>query len=172
MMNVGWVPTVPGFVPSGTVDAIDRAHLLNLYGGNAFDSPIAVVPTEPEQPTGGFFLDFDRELFRRRKEERERDELEETSKAIQDELEREIALEFRKKESETARIDELRRLNEIVREHQETIRENLNQRVIVAAERSLKQGNFSAMEALDRELKKVKEEELFIIQALAIIINQ
>ncbi len=34
---------LPMFEPDGAVDADDRAHLLNLYSGIAFDSPVAVT---------------------------------------------------------------------------------------------------------------------------------
>lgn len=54
MMNSGWVPTIPGIVPSGSVDAIDRAHLLNLYGGNAFDAP-TIPEVEIEVPREAVF---------------------------------------------------------------------------------------------------------------------
>lgn len=33
MMNSSWVPMMVLFHPTGAVDAVDRAHLLNLYGG-------------------------------------------------------------------------------------------------------------------------------------------
>lgn len=33
MLNFGWVPTVALFEADSTVDADDRAHMLNLYAG-------------------------------------------------------------------------------------------------------------------------------------------
>lgn len=36
MMNSSWVPMLALFDPDGSVDAIDRAHLQNLYGGIDF----------------------------------------------------------------------------------------------------------------------------------------
>lgn len=40
MLNIASpVPYVRLFEPDGAVDADDRAFLLHLYGGNAFDAP-------------------------------------------------------------------------------------------------------------------------------------
>lgn len=39
------------FEVDGSVDADDRAQLLHLYGGNAFDSP--VIPPPPTVPGSG-----------------------------------------------------------------------------------------------------------------------
>ena len=39
MLNFSWVPPVALFEADGTVDADDRAHLLNLYSGIALASP-------------------------------------------------------------------------------------------------------------------------------------
>ena len=39
MLNFSWVPTVALFEADGTVDADDRAHMLNLYAGITLASP-------------------------------------------------------------------------------------------------------------------------------------
>ena len=43
----------PLFIPDGTVEAIDRAHLLNRYGGIPFDLPVAPPPPSVELPREG-----------------------------------------------------------------------------------------------------------------------
>ena len=43
MLNFGLPPTLALFEADGTVDADDRAHMLNLYAGIALDAPVAVV---------------------------------------------------------------------------------------------------------------------------------
>jgi hypothetical protein len=124
-----------------------------------------------EKPTGGFFFDYDREILKRRKDREEREELEENAEDIKEDLDRAIALEFRKKESDQARINELERLSDLAKQHQTEIKEKMSDRVIMTVERAIEKGNFSAMEALDRQLKGVKEEETFLLDAMKIILS-
>ena len=126
---------------------------------------------EEETLSGGFFFDYDREMYRRKKEERKRQELEEAAKQIQDEIDQQLALEFRKKEKEQQRINELQRLTRLAEKHEKSIRKEFSNDVIIAAERAVKQGNYDAMEALERRLRMAKEEEEFIIQAFTMIYN-
>ena len=46
MLNMRSPIRKPLFIPDGTVDAIDRAHLLSRYGGNPF---IAALPPHPRR---------------------------------------------------------------------------------------------------------------------------
>jgi hypothetical protein len=39
MLNFSWVPPVALFEADGSVDADDRAHLLNLYSGITLENP-------------------------------------------------------------------------------------------------------------------------------------
>lgn len=129
-----------------------------------FEDPLCV------EPSGGFWFDYDYELTRRRKEKEERERLEREAKQIQDRLDRALALEFRKKEAEQSRIDELQRLSKLAAQHTETIQE-LDKKVIIAAERAVRKGKFSAMEAFEREIGRVREEELFLMMALSMVLN-
>ena len=138
---------------------------------NAFSVTVTEVVADDETPTGGFWFDYDRELRKRKQERKERERLEEEAKQIQDRLEREIALEFRKQETELARVKELKRLAVLAEEHRKAIHANLSDKVIKAADRAVRQGNYSAMEAFEREVFRAREEEEFLIMALNLILN-
>lgn len=144
-------------------------HKANITVKSTVDYIIYGTPTTTF--TGGFWYAYEKEVLRRKQEQRKRDELEEKARQLQDKLDREIALEYRKREAEQARIDELKRLTRLAEQFQETIQKELSDKVIIAAERAIKQGNYSAMEALNREIDRAKEEEMFLIDAAMLILN-
>jgi len=252
MLNAGWLPPVILFEPDGTVDADDRAHLLNIYGGNAlsgvtapvfsgtisdisvdqdsgvhqynyssyftgatsysispavetgwnFNTSTAVLTIDTDDAdafgpytitgtnaggsdasnafsvtvsetafTGGFWFAFEQEIAKRDREREKRRKREEKAKEIQDELDRQIALELRSQEAEEARLAELNRLKELARRHRVTIN-NLPEQVSEAATQAIINPTFSKMEKLERLLKREREEELFLLEALQFVINQ
>ena len=140
--------------------------LFNFLTG-ATPSDAVVVPEAEAEFSGGFWEAYDREMVDRDRIRRKRRKVEELAERAQDKIEREIALELRKHEAEQARVDELNRLRELVERHQEGLA--LSERVSVAAERAILQRNFSAMEALERELQRLREEELFMLEAIRLI---
>jgi hypothetical protein len=118
---------------------------------------------------GGFLYAYELEQSRRRKKRREQEDLEEDAEALKDQMDREIALLLRKQEAEDERRAELDRLQRLVRDHSRNALE-LSDRAKIAYVRALTQANFSAMEALDRELQRMLEEEE--ITALMILLNE
>jgi predicted RNase H-like nuclease (RuvC/YqgF family) len=124
-----------------------------------------------EENAGGWWFGYDQEIQRREEDERLRLKRLEEAKQIKDKLERELALEYRKIEAEESRKAELNRLRKLSERHSREIRDNLGERVYNVVERAVVQQNFSAMEALDREMKQIREEELFLMQALMVAIN-
>lgn len=125
--------------------------------------------TSTDAFSGGFLHAYELEQSRRRKKRREQEELEEDAQALKDQLDREIALLLRKQEAEDERRAELDRLQRLVRDHSRNALE-LSDRAKIAYLRALTQANFSAMEALDRELQRQLEEEE--ITALMILLNE
>lgn len=127
---------------------------------NAFSVTVSAV--EAETYTGGFWYAFEAEQLRRRKKHKELLELEEKAEQLQNKLDRELALELRQEEKNRERIAELRRLAELAKDNEEAI-EDLGERVTKAYKRAILQYNYSAMEALEREIKRAKEEEDWLI---------
>lgn len=137
---------------------------------NAFNVTITAIPDV--SATGGFWFDYDREYIRRKAKQEELEEARRKAKLLQNAIDREIAELLQAEEKEKARLEELKRLSELANKHQRTVTFELGQNVAKAAQRAQKQGNFSAMEALERNLRIAKEEEEFLFQALTLIINQ
>jgi len=132
----------------------------------------AAVAVTEESFTGGFFFDYERELAKREREKKRREEEKAKALKIQNELDKQIALEFRKQEEEAARLQELKRATFLAEQHKQFIADNLNEKVLASVDRAITKGNYSALEALDRQLYEAFEEEAFMIEAFAIIMNQ
>lgn len=127
-----------------------------------------------EQPTGGwgFLNDYEAELARRRARARKRKELEEETEQIQDELDRAIAQELRKQEALDDKRKDLERLRELAKESADLeAARQYSERVATAYARAITQGNFSALEALDRELQRAQDEEEFAMLAAMWLLN-
>jgi hypothetical protein len=122
-----------------------------------------------EQPSGGwaFYNDYEIELRRRRKRKKERDELEAETERIQNELDRSIAQLLREQEAKDEKRADLNRLKELAKKHADLeAARQYSERVATAYARAITQGNFSALEALDRELQRAREEDEFMAAAL------
>jgi hypothetical protein len=139
------------------------AWLMNLdfAASSGTTAPPPVISPPEELAGGGYFLyHYEREMARRRREKRRRDEAEEEARRLQDQVDREIALLLRRQEEEDARQAELERLRSLVRKYsRQQLDMELSERAIVAYTRVLAQENFSALEALERELARHLEEE-------------
>ncbi|MCP4985241.1 MAG: hypothetical protein GY928_03960, partial [Colwellia sp.] len=123
------------------------------------------------QPSGGFFFDYDRLQYKRKKERKRLDDLEEEAERIKNKLDKKLALEFRKKEREESRVKELQVLTRLAKDHKAEVERVFNEKVIKAANRAIIQGNYSAMESLERQIKQVREEEEFLLEAARIYFN-
>lgn len=106
-----------------------------------------------------FLSAFEAELSRRQLEQRAREERELASRAIDDQVTRDIALFMRQQETQDARRAELERLHGLIQEHARDPGIDLADRARVAFTRALMQGNYSALEALEREVSRQFEEE-------------
>lgn len=136
---------------------------------NAFN--VEVIAAEAEAASGGWWYAYDYEYEERKRKKKRLEDLEAKAEQIQDKIDRELAKELRKQEKEQLRLDELRRLSKLAQEHKEELEQSVSQKAIFAAEQAMIKGTYSAMERLERELAKAKEEELFLIQAASIILN-
>jgi hypothetical protein len=147
--------------------------------GNAYQSSGfayqdgAIVATV--DPVGGwnFHVAYEQEQRRRRVEARRRKQLEEEREEIEDETAREIAELISRQEAEDEKRRDLERLAAIAKANADLeAARAFSERVAVAYQRALEKGTFSALEALDRELKRAAEEEEFMQMALALLLGQ
>lgn len=130
---------------------------------------IATAASTGEVFFGGFLFAYEHERTQRRHKQREQEDLEAEAHALQDKVDREIAELLRRQEAEDARRAELARLQQLVHKFSHNDLE-LSDRAKIAYVRALAQANFSALEALDRELQRMLEEEE--ITALMLILNE
>jgi hypothetical protein len=114
-----------------------------------------------------FLSKYEKDLERRRRRDRERRLLELETAEIQDELDRAIAQELRKQEALDEKRKDLDRLSALAKESADLeAARQYSERVAVAFARAVTQGNFSAIEALDRELQRAREEEEFLMLSM------
>ncbi len=93
--------------------------------------------------------------------------------AIPDPLDREIGQLLRAKEAKDNRAGELQRLKSLAEQFDTADAQRIfGPRVAKALERAVRQGNYSALEALDRELKRAHEEEQFILHAALVAAHE
>lgn len=134
-----------------------------------------VVQTTTEQPSGGwnFHIAYEQEQRRKRLAAKKRQELEEERQEIEDETAREIAELISRQEAEDEKRRDLERLAAIAKANADLeAARAFSERVAVAYQRALEKGTFSALEALDRELRRAAEEEEFMQMALALLLGQ
>ena len=135
----------------------------------------SAVPEAEEQPSGGYGFLNDYESYRQRKRRRdeERRRILEQIQEIDDETSREIAVLLQKdliREERERQISELESLveksfsNDMLPELKD-----YSERVTKAFVRAYMQGNYSAVEALEREMERAREEEEFLALALVIL---
>lgn len=142
-------------------------------------STVAIVVSLGPQPvddtaTGGWAFRnyYEAELQRRKARERLRKKLEEETEQIQDELDRAIAQELRKQEAIDDKREDYKRLADLAKANADLeAARQYSERVHTAFARVLAKGNYSAIEALDRELKRAKEEEAFLMEAFWLLVD-
>lgn len=133
----------------------------------------AVIDDE-EAPTGGWAALnwYDSYRQKKRKREKKRDKILEEIQTL-DETDAEIAALLHKQLETEAREKELAALEEMVRstytKRQARQAKQYNERVAVAYSRAVAQGNFSAIEAFEREMERAMEEEEFLFLAIMVL---
>jgi len=136
-------------------------------------TPVVVVP--PFVPGGGGWWPpwWKDEHDRRRKERRRLEERREESEQIQDRLDRELAIVEREIEQESQRAAELARLKAAAEKYgRQATEDAYNERVALALDRAIQQGNYSALEALEREMARAEDEMEFFLLAVTLILSE
>ena len=149
---------------------ISEMIVLKLLAGASEAGTVIVIPV-----TGGpgwkFVMDFDMFRTKRDAEEEERKRIKELVEDIESPVDREIATLLQEDLDKEARKQQIKELQRI-------IAENATAQDLMAAEahnvakafaRAAMQKNFSAIEALEREMDKKIEEDEFLM--LAILLN-
>ena len=128
-----------------------------------------------ETPTGGWMFVGVFDDFRRRKieDEEERKEKEQQIAVIESPVDREIANILQSEQRIADREKELQRLESLVAQSFSNkdlpLAKAYNERVAKAFVRAAVQGNFSAVEALEREMERAREDEEFLLLAMVML---
>ncbi len=148
------------------------ASIADVEGiGESVGTPeVAVV----EQPSGGWFnLRYEQELRRRAAIRAKQRRLDEEVAAIPQPIDREIGLLLREQEAKAQKREELERLRDLaVRLDSEQARIDYGERVSKALERAVQKGNYSALEALNREIQRAQEDEESVMLAVTLLIGE
>ena len=140
---------------------------------NAFGVEVTEAPEveESDSPSGGWWFAYDYECNARNRKKYKLAALKAKADQIQDDIDRELAKELIAQEEENERINDLRRLSRLAAQHREELQQSVGQKALLAADNAMIKGTYSAMEQLERELAKSREEELFLMRAASIILN-
>lgn len=154
-------------VAAGTIISQSPAAGVNAVQGSTVTITVSLgeAPvTPPSDGAGGwsFYLRYEQERERRRRKRREQEEAEEAVKALPP-VEKEIAQILHKQERADELKSELERLKTLVKEHADA---SLPSRAASAFERAYQRQTVSSLLNLERELRKMMEEEENLILML------
>jgi len=128
---------------------------------------------QAETTGGGWWPWWTIERERRRRERERLERLREETEEIPDAIDRQIAAIERDLESERLRKAELARLKAAAERYgRETAESEYNDRVGAALERAIRQGNYSALEALEREMLRAQEDDEFFMLSVTLILSE
>lgn len=177
--------TDPQLIPGLGTDVVYRSHVQWTpqnwdqaeYALHKLNTPELIPPAvtppfvEPEQGGGWWPYWWERERALRERKRRLREQLERETEEIQEALDREIARTERELEAKDDRAAELARLKAAAEKAGKELAETeYNERVAAALERAVTQGNYSALEALEREMRRAEEEAEFFAVAITLIL--
>ncbi|MEE9541200.1 MAG: hypothetical protein V3V85_06885 [Candidatus Thorarchaeota archaeon] len=144
-----------------------------LYGDFSTKEPGTPVEVVTSRPKGGFKFLVEFEDFREKRDsdKSERDKIREEITAIEDVVDREIAQILQQDTIKEAREKELKALESLVATsfRNEDIPKAKVHGVAKELVRAAVQGNFSAMEALERKMDRLREDEEFLMLAMVIL---
>ena len=179
-VEAGWnFDTVTGILTVDTDDVntfgpytVTGTNAAGSDNSNAFSVIIsAAVATVEEANTGGWAFRREQERYRQEDEARKRRAKKEKAKQIADKLDRDIALAFIARDEGEAQRKDLERLTKLASDYRdEIIAENAT--IASTIEDAVRLQTFSRMQKLSRELNLMREEEMFLMLATKILLEQ
>lgn len=127
-------------------------------------------PSGGWEPRYGFLYEYEREMARRSRARKKRKDDEEEALKVEDQISREIAQLLHEQERKDAERADLQRLKNLVTQYRQIAQAQVSPRVAEAMARAIAQENFSALQALDRELERMFDEEAMAV--LMILLNE
>lgn len=176
-VETGWTfDTVTGELEIDTDDVgvfgtyvVTATNVAGSDDSNAFSVTVTAVESEA---SGGWLSWWKDEADLRRRKRAKLEALREETEQIEESVAREIARVERDIESNDLRSEELQRLKKAAERYgRESAENEYNVRVGAALERAVVQGNYSALEALEREMRRAKEEAEWFEMAVNLILQ-
>ena len=146
---------------------------------NAFNVVISASAAAEESPTGGFWVAYEQEQYRREEERKARQRLakkaKKKAKKIKDKITQALALAEREIEAkeyeEASRKAELVRLTKVAQRYQGEI-SAISDRIDLVSTEAVEKLTFSMMERFEREISEIHDEEQFLLLATQMLIDQ
>lgn len=148
---------------------VTGTNLAGSADSNAFTVTVVAAAVAADSATGGWLFrnEYDAEQQRRRARNRRRKELEEETDRIEDELDREIAQLIRQQEAKDDRREDIKRTAELVKANADLEAARQYSAAVGAAfQAALEKGTTSAVDRLERELRKAQAEEEFLMMTI------
>lgn len=145
-------------VAAGTIISQSPTAGSEALSGSTVTITVSLGDQPQQQGGGGFWFGYDRFAAERRRRKREEQEREEEAQQIQDELDRQIAIEQRALEAEAADKADLQRIQKLADEYSGKklgLPKKVSDALISAYERRSR----NALEQLLREIDRAQEEE-------------
>mgnify|MGYP003393117286 CR=1 FL=1 len=142
------------------------------FSASAFDFDGVSEEASDDTYAGGFWRSFENARARRRRRLEELEQAEDSLQAIKDQQTREIAQLLKVQERKDVEREEGQRIQRLAKQYaNEQATALYGERVSKALSRAAIQGNFSAIEALMREVQRAQQEEEWLIQATIMAIE-
>lgn len=168
--NTGW-----NTAPTGSLDVAATLAGSTGYNWGVSGNPVNIAAITSTQPSGGWDLlkVFDRHIQRKHDEDDERRQVLEEIEQIISPVDLEIAKLLQQDQKAEAREKQLSDLEQLVarnfRNKDLPAIKEFNENVAKALVRASVQGNYSALEAFEREMERALEEDEFLFMALAVL---
>ena len=156
-----------GITLERTLGATSQLNPFTSSGGIQVGDLIAVE----EVNSGGWAFKREQERYRQEDEARKRRAKKEKARKIKDKLDREIALAFIARDEGEAQRKDLERLTKLAAQYKDEIIAD-NAKIASTIEDAVSLGTFSRMQKLSRELNLMREEEMFLMLATKILLEQ
>lgn len=158
-------------VPAGTIISQSPEGGVDYPEGGAVTITVSLgdAPRANDQPTGGWWFDYEQARRKREKRRRELEEAEAEAKLIQDQLDREIYLAQRKLEAEEADKADLARLQALADQYAgKPIDAPKQVRMAIFNAQDARSRN--ALEQMRREIEQAMEFELLAVQQVVLLL--
>lgn len=156
-------------VPAGSIIGQVPAGGVEAAPGSTVTITVSLGDQPQQAASGGFWAGYDRIAEERRRRKREQQQREAETEQIQNELDRQIALEERALEAKDAERADLQRIQKLADEHSGK-KLGLSKKLSDALINAYEMRSRNALEQLLREIERADEEEMIAVQTAVLLL--